>query len=156
MVMAKVYFDTVPLSTKVVPADIGFWGTSNINIPPNSSFDTGVLFQAGVPGTYSFAVTTHQHRFGTDMKVWYSSAPGDTTHLLTDSPNWANPPLVMLTPPIQYPAGGTKGLSYECKWMNPSPNTITFGESATQEMCFLWTYYYPGAGFKLCINGLCV
>ena len=29
---------------------------------------------------------------------------------------------------------------------------MTFGESATQEMCFFWTYYYPSQGSYLCVH----
>jgi hypothetical protein len=153
----QAYFDTIPLSSNVTISDIAFWGTKNITIPPNGSYDTGVLFQQALPGTYSFAVTTHQHHLGTEMQVWYSNGPGDTSHRITDSHSWSNPPLVLLTPPISFPAGGSKGLSYECHWVNPTPNAITFGESAaTNEMCFLWHYYYPSTGFQVCLDGLCL
>ena len=51
MVTGKALIDTIPLSTpNVVPSDMAFWGTKNIDIPPNGSFDTGVHYQYGHPG----------------------------------------------------------------------------------------------------------
>ena len=52
-------------------------------------------------------------------------------------------------------ATSTKGLAFECKWNNTTPNTVMFGESFNDEMCFVWQYYYPSQGFALCVNGFC-
>ena len=29
---------------------------------------------------------------------------------------------------------------------------MTFGESANNEMCFFWTYYYPDKGAHVCFH----
>jgi hypothetical protein len=29
---------------------------------------------------------------------------------------------------------------------------VTFGESATNEMCFFWAYYYPSQGSRVCMH----
>ncbi len=153
MVTGKAYLDTIPLSTTVTPSDLAFWGTEYIEIPPGpSSFDTGVLFQEALPDTHSFAVTTHQHSLGTEMKVWYGTGATDTSDLVADSTSWSNPPLVMLNPALDYPAGAGKGLAFQCHWVQPNPTTapVQFGESFYDEMCFLWHYYYPSQGFQLC------
>jgi hypothetical protein len=150
MVSGKAYVDTIPLSTPVTASDMAFWGTEYIKIPANGTFDTGVLFQQALEGTSSFAVTTHQHHLGTEMKIWYSSAAGDTSTKIADSTNWNNPELVMLSPAVSYPMGGGKGLSFQCTWDNPTPNAVQFGESFNDEMCFLWHYYYPSQGFQVC------
>jgi hypothetical protein len=47
------------------------------------------------------------------------------------------------------PFDGQNGLSFQCEWYNSTNQTITFGESALQEMCFLWMYYYPASGFDI-------
>ncbi len=78
-VMGKISFDTVPLSTMVTKSDLAFWGTTQINIPPNSAGDTGVLFQRALAGTKTFALTTHQHQLGTEMLVWYGEGANDRT-----------------------------------------------------------------------------
>lgn len=155
MVNGAANVDTVPLSTKVTPSDLAFWGTKKINIPANSSFETGVKYQAGIPGTKSFALTTHQHHLGTEMQVWYGTGATDTTDLVADGKNWNDPPLVMLDPPLDFPADGSKGLAFDCHYNNTTPSTVKFGEGFNDEMCFLWHYYYPSQGFKACLDGLC-
>jgi hypothetical protein len=170
-VQGKVLLDTIPLSVSVIPSDLQFWGTQNLNgggspptnyIPASSAGDTGMKFQLNLAGTKSFALTTHQHQRGTRMRVWYGSNLDDAQgHLVADNTDWDDPPLVHMSPPLDFPddmgeAYSSKGLAYRCEWMNNSPYPITFGESAeSNEMCFLWHYYYPSQGFLRCIEGFC-
>ena len=35
------------------------------------------------------------------------------------------------------------GFLLRCAWNNTSDSELTWGESARQEMCFFWGYYYP-------------
>lgn len=156
MVTGKAYIDTIPLSTKVTVSDLAFWGTNKIAIPANGSYDTGVKYQAALPGTKSFAVTTHQHHLGTEMQVWYGTGPTDTSDRVADGTDWSNPPLVMLAPPLDFPSDGSKGLAYECHWVNTTASPVFFGESFNDEMCFLWHYYYPSQGFQMCLDGQCM
>jgi Copper type II ascorbate-dependent monooxygenase, C-terminal domain len=44
---------------------------------------------------------------------------------------------------------GSNGVAYQCTWNNTTGQVITFGESALQEMCFMWMYYYPSHGFDM-------
>jgi copper type II ascorbate-dependent monooxygenase-like protein len=155
-VTGKALVDTVPLSTKVTTSDIAFEGTSQFDIPPNSMADTGIRFQGGLPGTKTFALTTHQHHLGTRMRVWYAKDASDTSHApVADSMSWSNPPLVLFAPPLDFPASNTPGFAYECQWDNTTAQNVTFGEGFYNEMCFLWHYYYPSQGFRLCIDGQC-
>jgi hypothetical protein len=160
-VTGKVSLDTVPLSTVVTKSDLAFWGTTQIDIPPNSAGDTGVLFQEALAGTKTFALTTHQHHLGTEMRVWYGDSADDPNKMLVaDAKNWADPPFEVFAKPLDFPAngGGTysdKGLAYQCKWNNTTPNTVTFGEGYNDEMCFVLQFYYPSQGFQICLNGFC-
>jgi hypothetical protein len=147
--------DTVPLSTQVTASDLAFWGTTKFLIPANGAGDTGVKFQKALPGTKSFALTTHQHHLGTEMQVWYGTGPTDTANRVADGKDWSNPPLVMLSPVLDFPADGSKGLAYECKWANTTSSPVFYGEGFNNEMCFLWHYYYPSQGFQSCIDGKC-
>jgi hypothetical protein len=134
-------------------ANFGFWGTTKITIPPNASFDSGVKFQPAIPGTTGFGVTTHQHRMGTRFRIW-GGKEGDTAAApVVDENNWAEPRLASLAPPLAF--DGSNGLSYQCQWQNSSSETIGFGESALDEMCFLLLYYYPSHGFDICLDGNC-
>lgn len=160
-VIGKISFDTVPLSTMVTKSDLAFWGTTQINIPPNSVGNTGVLYQRALAGTKTFALTTHQHHLGTEMRVWYGNSANDPNKLLVaEGKNWADPPLELFAKPLDFPTNGnstlsTKGLAFECKWNNTTPNTVTFGEGFNDEMCFVWQYYFPSQGFQLCVDGFC-
>ena len=160
-VMGKISLDTVPLSTKVTRSDLAFWGTTNINIPANGKGDTGVLYQHALAGTKTFALTTHQHHLGTEMLVWYGDSADDPNKMLVaEGKNWADPPVEFFATPLDFPKNGnsassTKGLAFQCKWNNTTPNTVTFGEGFNDEMCFVWQYYFPSQGFQLCIDGFC-
>jgi hypothetical protein len=84
---------------------------------------------------------------GTHFRVLY----GDTQ--LADTTDWANPPLYRLDPQLDF--DGSNGLNYQCEWQNPTDTPVGYGESALQEMCFLWMYYYPARGTDVCIDGNC-
>lgn len=155
-VTGKIDLDTVPSGTTVTKGDLAFWGTSNIKIPPNSAHDTGVKFQPALAGTKSFAVTTHQHHLGTRMQVWFATwGPGDLGMKVADSSSWSDPKLNMLEPAISFDVDAHTGFAYQCDWQNPTDQMVTFGESANDEMCFLWHYYYPSQGFQVCFDGAC-
>jgi len=139
----------------LVEANLAFWGTSRIDIPPQASFDTGVQFQAAIAGTSGLSLTTHQHHLGTRFQVWVSAAPADTAAApVADTQNWSEAPLYRLDPVPKF--DGTGGLSYRCQWNNPTNQEVLFGESALAEMCFLWMYYFPSHGFDVCIDGTCI
>ena len=160
-IVGKISFDTVPLTTKVTKSDLAFWGTTAIDIPANSAGDTGVLYQHALAKTKTFALTTHQHKLGTEMLVWYGSGASDPNKTqVADGKSWADPPLELFSPALDFPANGnssisTKGLAFQCKWKNTTPSSVKFGEGFNDEMCFLWQYYYPSRGFQICVNGFC-
>jgi hypothetical protein len=157
MVTGKAIIETIPLSTpNVTPSDMAFWGTKNFTIPPHEMYSTPVDYQYGIPGTKSFAVTTHQHHLGVQMQVWYASSETDTSDRIANGLSWSDPPLNLLNPPISFPADGSKLLTYQCTWDNPTTDPVTFGESYYDEMCFVWHYYYPSQGFQACIDHLCI
>ena len=52
--------------------------------------------------------------------------------------------------PFSIPTDG--GLDFECSWTNTTNARVGFGESATDEMCFFWAYYFPSQGSKVCIH----
>jgi hypothetical protein len=134
------------------PAGFDFYGTTKINIPPNSSATTGQLFQAGIAGTHLISVTTHQHELGTGIQVWAGN-PGDTSNQIADDLDWSTPSWNLINP--QFDFDGTNGLTYQCSWTNTTDQTVSFGESALDEMCFVGGYYYPAQGMDLCIDGQC-
>lgn len=151
-VSGSAYLDTIPLSSTVTVSDLAFWGTEKFTIPPLASYSTEVLYQAGIPGTKSFALTTHQHHLGVQMQVWYGTGATDTSNRVANGIDWSNPPIDLYSPPLDFPSDGSMGLAYQCTWNNTTTQPVSFGESFYDEMCFLWHYYYPAQGFQYCVN----
>jgi hypothetical protein len=155
--IAGVYAKDAPASTQLV--DMMFWGTQKISIPPHASYATPINFQVASADTHGFAVTTHQHRLGTRFRIWNpasatdAAAITDSTPTIADSKAYDAAPLYRLSPNIDF--NGTNGLAYKCEWNNVTDATVNFGESALDEMCFLWMYYYPSFGFQVCADGHC-
>jgi Copper type II ascorbate-dependent monooxygenase, C-terminal domain len=67
---------------------------------------------------------------------------------------WSEPATVQHEPAFTVPQGG--GFRFTCKWHNPNPDAtappVVFGESANDEMCFFWAYYYPSHGSHVCVH----
>jgi hypothetical protein len=159
-VRGDIAIDAVPQSADLIPSDLAFWGTTDINIPPNATATTGLKFQAALPNTKSFALTTHQHHYGTRMRAWYSEGPDDSAPPVIDATDWSTPPLITFNPPLTFPESrssnlSNRGFTFTCDWKNPTAKQVPFGESANDEMCFLWHYYYPSQGFSVCVDGHC-
>ena len=133
------------------PASFLLWGTTQIDIPPGEKYSVGPNFQVGTANTHLISIFTHQHELGTGVQVWASAAPGDTSNRIADDTDWSNPSWRLLDP--QFDFDGTNGLSYQCDWDNPTQWTVTFGESALDEMCLIGGYYYPSHGFELRLAG---
>jgi hypothetical protein len=121
-------------------------GNLGVKIPPKAEHHVLPTYQE-VPEPFHdvniFAMTGHTHRFGTNVQVGVSpSEDGEVTPKYEpENFVWDNPEVVTFAPTFQVPTGG--GFKYSCSWSNPTDQTITFGESANQEMCFFWAYYYP-------------
>ena len=154
-VSATSTFVTMPEEEFQHAADFLFVGNPDISIEPNSTFTLGPTFlpmPSDLAGSKFFAVTGHTHQFGTNVTVAVadSEAGADTT--IYDVPNWQwdEPATVVLDPPIELAAGA--GFRFTCEWNNTSPNTVGFGESANDEMCFFWAYYYPSKGARVCAH----
>lgn len=131
---------------KLQPSTVLLIGTLSFSIPPMGTASTGpryIQMPSVLDGVNYFAITGHTHRLGTAVTV--SSAASGTatpTPLYAPTPfEWDSPELKPLTPAVQVPTGG--GFVLQCDWKNTTNGIVGFGESATQEMCFFWAYYYP-------------
>lgn len=145
-VLGALELDVLPVTSQVIKSGFLFQGAFGIpTIPPQGEADTGVLFEQAIPGTHVFALTTHQHKLGTRMRVWYAGDASDLSTPIADSTSWHDPPLELYDPPLSFPADGSKGFAYQCHWVNPTPQPVSGGLGADDEMCFFWSYYYPAA-----------
>jgi len=130
-----------------------FIGNLDVDIPPRSRVTLGPTYFP-IPARFAeanfFSITGHQHQWGTRVHVATSTGPGSTeTTVYEPMPFlWDEPETLYHDPPFQVPAGG--GFTFTCEWDNMSTNHLGFGESANDEMCFFWTYYYPSQGAKVC------
>lgn len=127
-------------------ANLIFTGNLSISIPPQSTTIVGpttATFDDHEP--IIFGVTGHQHQRGTRFVIEFGDPAGSMTTIY-DNNDWAEPPLTIFDPPIATKRG--QGLRFTCVYANPTNQTIGFGERATDEMCFLWAYYYPDMGYN--------
>lgn len=136
-------------------ADFLFFGNPDINIPPQSAATLGPTYIPLPPmleGSKFFGFTGHEHHWGTGVKVDIAAGKLGPVTSVYDEPNWswAEPPTVYKDPPLEVPQGG--GFHITCTWQNNGPDTVGFGESANDEMCFFWTYYYPSKGAFVCAH----
>jgi hypothetical protein len=136
-------------------ASLLFLGDPDIDIAPHSSATLGPVYLP-LPSNLSdikfFGITGHAHQWGTNVKVATTDGKDGTDTSVYDVPNWqwSEPATVYADPPFQIPAGG--GFRFSCEWNNQSDATVKFGESANDEMCFFWAYYYPSKGSFVCVH----
>jgi hypothetical protein len=119
-----------------------FAGTFNIVIPGNST--RTVTGTCSASSNYSlFAVWPHMHQLATHQKV--ELVRGGTPTTLHDRAfNFAEQNYYLQSPEVQVQAGDQIRVS--CTYVNNTPNTVTFGDSSNQEMCFAGLYRYPARG----------
>jgi hypothetical protein len=65
---------------------------------------------------------------------------------------WSEPETTVHAPEFAVPAGFQAGFDITCSYHNTSNQRVTFGESANDEMCFFWAYYYPSRGSHVCVH----
>jgi hypothetical protein len=154
-VAATSTFETMPEEDFENAADFLFLGNPDIDIQPNSSFSLGPTFlplPENLAGSKFFGITGHTHQWGTNVTVEYAAdenAPGTS---LYDVPGWlwSEPATVKLDPPVELEPGA--GFRFTCEYDNMSSSQVGFGESANDEMCFFWAYYYPSKGAFVCAH----
>jgi Copper type II ascorbate-dependent monooxygenase, C-terminal domain len=146
---------TIPDSAYQYDASFLFIGDPDISIPPQSNFTLGpVYFQ--VPPAYAqsnfFAMTGHEHQWGTKVQIWSAANASDPGSLIYTNTSWSDPVTTDFTPPFNVQANG--GFRFQCDWYNATTSTVSFGESADDEMCFFWAYYYPAnpSGAQMCFH----
>ena len=138
-------------------ADVMFMGDTNITLPPGTQTTLGPSFiqvPSRMNGVSYFAITGHEHQWGTNVQVEVAQDAGSQGSPVYEVPNfrWDEPLTVTYDPPFTVPDGG--GFKVTCDWNNMSSQTVRFGTSVNDEMCFFWAYYVPSRGPLVCANGL--
>jgi hypothetical protein len=122
-----------------------------LNIPPGPSTQSG---RCTIPSaTELYAIMPHMHTLGTHIKVTFDGASG--SRVLLDEPYEFGDQRYRMLLPTQAVAADDRVL-IDCTYDNTTPNTVGFGESTNDEMCFAITYTIPRitatAGSAFCIN----
>ncbi|MBL8685102.1 MAG: hypothetical protein JNK05_38350 [Myxococcales bacterium] len=149
---ASVELDLAPRTTDTREAHILFWGTADISVSPRATGEAR-LRRAPPEGASLFSLSSHTHQFGTLASVSIGRGAGvDATDLreVHRSTNWSDPPQTVFAPALRLAAD--EHLHLRCEYRNTSDRTLRFGESAFEEMCFLWAYYYPATQSQFCLE----
>ena len=151
---ATVELDTTTATPITDHADFLFIGTPDISIEPGSAATVDAFFTPPemLAGAHYFAITGHTHQYGTDVRVEYADGR-DGARTPVYSPvdfRWSDPETRVHAPAFQVPEGG--GFQLTCEYLNTSTELVEFGESANDEMCFFWAYYYPSVGSFVCAH----
>ncbi|MCX5747490.1 MAG: hypothetical protein NT062_33920 [Proteobacteria bacterium] len=149
------FFEGAP-GTITQEANLLFIGTPDINIAPNEVKSVHQYFtpsRAPLDLTEAkfFAITGHTHKLGTQVTVKTGPKGGPLTTVYDPRPfDWSEPVTTGSNPEFSIPAG--TGFDFQCDYHNTTATAATFGESATDEMCFFWAYYYPSKGAFVCVH----
>jgi hypothetical protein len=155
-VQAIVQFEVLPEEQFENEADFLFIGNPDITLPPGPSTlgPTWFALPWDLADVKIFAMTGHTHHWGTNVVVERLSGETAEPESVYDYPqwDWEEPPTARFSPQLAMPAGS--GFRFTCSWDNRAepPQTISFGESSEDEMCFFWAYYYPSHGHKVCVH----
>jgi hypothetical protein len=146
----------VPMADADFKDEAGFLfsGSPDINLAPNATatLDQFMKIPADLVGKSFFGFTGHEHQYGTGVTVSVATGktdPGTPAYAPTNF-SWSEPPTEYHDPPIVIPEGS--GFHFVCNWNNTGTSTVKFGESANDEMCFFWAYYYPSVGARVCVH----
>jgi hypothetical protein len=135
-------------------ANFLFTGNPDIDLPVGVSElgPTWFPLPSELSDVKVFGMTGHTHQWGTDVEVEHRATKTAAGQMIYDFEtwNWEEPPVARFEPALEMPSGA--GFRFTCRWNNESGGRVGFGESAEDEMCFFWSYYYPSQGHKVCVH----
>jgi hypothetical protein len=138
-------------------ANFVFIGTPDISLAPNAMTEVHQFFNPSrasldLTAAKFFAITGHTHKLGLSVEIGTAETPtGPVTNVYSPARFlWNEPETTIHDPEFMVPAAG--GFDFTCRYYNNTAQTVQFGESADDEMCFFWAYYYPSNGSHLCAH----
>ncbi|MEY4578073.1 MAG: hypothetical protein RL701_2776 [Pseudomonadota bacterium] len=143
-ITGKVELNVMPDGAMPAEAKSIFAGATDISLAPQQAGLASYFAQpvaAGATARHVFALTSHTHQLGIRSiieRVASRDAPESTP--IHESLNWSEPPLTVFDKPLDFT--GSDGLRLTCNYMNTTTRTVHFGTATTDEMCFMWLYYY--------------
>jgi Copper type II ascorbate-dependent monooxygenase, C-terminal domain len=127
-------------------AEMAFAGKFIFSIPADNQ-DHSVTGGCTTSSDFTlFALWPHMHMTGKHAKFEVTHAGTKTMYLdepysFTEQQYWPESPL------IQIHSGDT--IAATCTWNNNTGTALHFGESSTDEMCFIGMYRYPAVGSSI-------
>lgn len=111
-----------------------------LTVAPGTTMQTGTCtMRAAVT---LFAVGPHMHKYGSHLKATVIPAAGGTGPVLFDKDySFDSQKLDMLTPQVALQNGDK--VQVDCTYTNQTANTVGWGNSSDEEMCFATLYRYP-------------
>lgn len=140
---SAINFTYAPDSTAVMGAGLFALGSFNLDIPAMSTGYQQVISCNADRDMHLFAAFPHMHKLGTGI-TYETGATEATAQMVYSKTPWVfgNQPM----DPIDLQVHQGDFLRATCTWDNPGPTDVMFGESTTNEMCFMVTFYYPSDG----------
>jgi hypothetical protein len=134
-------------------ADMTFAGDVNLNIPGNNLPHVESGGCNSLNRSFSIvALWPHMHQYATHQKVEFIH-DGVPTTVLDEAYSFSDQGNYPQTPNLEFQSGD--GINVTCTYVNPGPSSVEWGDSSTEEMCFVGIYRYPAGGTLFdCINGL--
>ncbi len=120
------------------------FGTHNIQIPARGSVERNCHYPLpkSMEGRHFFAVFPHMHNLGTSIGMSLTHTSNTrATQSLGSLATWD----FQNQPWLSVDAVGVEKdvINTHCAYSNPSDQPVRFGENTADEMCYLFTMYYP-------------
>jgi hypothetical protein len=119
--------------------------TALLRVPAGTSTQSGTCNLSRVTDepVQVFALSQHMHKLGRHLKTVIHRGGQDI--VLQDVPyDFEHQNFQLVQPAVELQPGDT--LTTYCSYDNDTGQTVTFGESSDDEMCFSDLFYYPAQG----------
>ena len=114
------------------------FGTFNIDVPPAQDGSAGAQWIAPFPMNVVY-LSTHSHKHTTSVDLDVVRSGRDVGQVL-QTLDYQHPTFHTYTPPMRLIPGD--GLRWTCTYHNGTANTLTFGPTSNDEMCFAMGAFY--------------
>lgn len=129
--------------SSLMPAGIFALGTLSLDIPANQSDYTVTAACNADKAFHAFAAFPHMHQLGTKLEF---TTNGQMAYKI-DPWVFGNQPM----DPVSIDVAQGEPLSATCHWNNTTGHDVKFGESTTDEMCFMVLFAYPMTDADGCV-----
>jgi hypothetical protein len=123
-------------------ADVMAFGSERFTVPPRSNYELGC--ESALPDSrrdlHIFGVMPHLHNYGKTFRQTIERTTGESVEIASQ-PHWDTNNQVWFSSDVSVHPGDRVKTS--CTWVNPTDQGISFGDKATDEMCYGFTMYYP-------------